>query len=279
MHDANHGAFSRHRWLNQALAYTSDALGASSWLWRVQHNTLHHANTNVAGFDTDIALTPLARLAPSQAWHPWYRAQHIYVWPLYGFMALKNVLVSDLFALLTRRLDTQRLRRPVTAAVVGRVAAGKLVHFGWAIVLPVLFNPWWAVLGVYFACSWVAALMLAVTFQMAHCVDTAEFPGADTGRRGDEFVTHQMRTTCNVDSRLPVVGPLFRWLVGGLDHQVEHRLSPRLPHTVYPVLARRFRRECQLHGVTYRVHPGVWSAIRAHARSLRLMGSPTASAE
>src|SRR5688572_18079622 len=32
MHDANHEAFSRHRWINRTLAYTSDALGASSWL-------------------------------------------------------------------------------------------------------------------------------------------------------------------------------------------------------------------------------------------------------
>ena len=52
MHDANHGAFSRHRFVNRVLAYTSDALGASSWLWRFQHNVLHHGNTNVDGFPT-----------------------------------------------------------------------------------------------------------------------------------------------------------------------------------------------------------------------------------
>ena len=71
----------------------------SSWLWRFQHNTLHHGNTNVVGFDADIALAPFARLAPSQPWHRWYRAQHIYIWPLYGFLALKNLLVSDVVAL------------------------------------------------------------------------------------------------------------------------------------------------------------------------------------
>ncbi|MBI5089610.1 MAG: fatty acid desaturase, partial [Actinobacteria bacterium] len=64
MHDANHGSFSRRRWLNRALSYTSDGLGASSWLWRIQHNSLHHGNTNVEGRDTDIAIAPFARLAP-----------------------------------------------------------------------------------------------------------------------------------------------------------------------------------------------------------------------
>ncbi len=118
MHDANHESFSTRRWLNRLLAYTSDALGASSWLWRFQHNTLHHGNANVVGVDADIALSPLARLAPSQAWHRWYRAQHVYIWPLYGFLALKNLLVSDTVALVTRRLDSQPLRQHVRPAVI-----------------------------------------------------------------------------------------------------------------------------------------------------------------
>ncbi|MDH4362931.1 MAG: acyl-CoA desaturase [Acidimicrobiia bacterium] len=272
LHDANHGSFSRRRWLNRTLSYTADALGTSSWLWRIQHNTLHHGNTNVVGFDTDIALAPLARLAPTQRWRPWYRAQHIYVWPIYGFLAIKNLLISDTVALVTRRIDAQPLRRPVTAAVVARVVAGKLVHVGWAIVLPLLFNPWWAVLAFYLACSWVVGFVLAVTFQLAHCVDRTEFPAADNPRRGDDFVRHQLRTTCDIDSPLPVVGPFYRWIVGGLDHQIEHHLAPRLPHTVYPALAERFREQCRVHGIAYRFHPGVWSAISSHARWLRQMG-------
>lgn len=278
MHDANHGAFSRRRWLNRVLSYTSDALGASSWLWRIQHNSLHHGNTNVVGFDADIALAPFARLAPTQRWRPWYRAQHIYMWPLYGFLAMKNLLVSDVVALATRRMDRQPLRRPVTAAVTARVTAGKLVHVAWAIVIPLLFNPWWAVLTFYLACSWVVGFFLAVTFQLAHCVDIADFPDADSPRRSDDFTAHQLRTTCDIASPLPVVGPVFRWIVGGLDHQIEHHLAPRLPHTVYPTLGRRFREQCRLHGITYRIHPGIWSAVRSHARWLQQMGMPSVPA-
>jgi linoleoyl-CoA desaturase len=128
MHDANHDSFSGHRWLNRVLAYTSDTLGASSWLWRFQHNTLHHGNANVAGFDADIALFPFARLAPSQRWHFWYRAQHVYMWPLYGFLALKNLLVSDLLATITGRLDRQPIRQPRRPSVIARITVGKLAH-------------------------------------------------------------------------------------------------------------------------------------------------------
>jgi linoleoyl-CoA desaturase len=278
MHDANHGAFSRRRWLNRVLACTSDALGASSWLWRIQHNTLHHGNTNVVGSDADIALAPFARLAPTQRWRPWYRVQHVYIWPLYGFLALKNLLVGDVIALTTRRIDRQPLRRPVTSGVVARIATGKLAHLAWAVAVPLAFNPWWAVLAFYLSCSWVVGFVLAVTFQLAHCVDRAEFPDPDNPRRGDDFATHQLRTSCDVASPMPVFGPFFRWIVGGLDTQIEHHLAPRLPHPVYPALARRFRAQCQVHGIAYRLHPGIWPAIRAHGRWLREMGRPAAPA-
>ena len=244
MHDANHDSFSTRRWVNRVLAYSSDALGASSWLWRFQHNTLHHGNANVVGFDADIALAPLARLAPSQPWHRWYRAQHIYIWPIYGFMAVKNLLVSDVVAIVTGRLDNQPIRQRVRPRVVAQILAGKLAHLGWAVVIPLLFNPWWAVLAFYLACSWLVGFLLAVTFQLAHCVDITIMHEAATPRRGDDFVAHQLDTTADIDTPAPVIGAVVRWPVGGLDHQIEHHLAPRLPHTVYPLLADRFRQAC-----------------------------------
>jgi linoleoyl-CoA desaturase len=271
MHDANHGSFSRHRWLNRVLAYTSDGLGASSWLWRIQHNTLHHGNTNVPGFDADLALAPFARLAPGQPWRPWYRAQHVYIWPLYGFLALKNLLVSDLVSLARRRLGDQPLRQPLRVRTVAQIVLGKFAHLAWAVAVPLLCNPWWAVLAFYLACSWLVGFALAVTFQLAHCVDVTAVVEPELPRRGDAFAAHQLRTTADVASRLPVAGHAFRWLVGGLDHQVEHHLAPRLPHTVYPTVARRFRLACDAHGVGYHLHAGIWAALRSHARWLRQM--------
>jgi linoleoyl-CoA desaturase len=275
MHDANHGSFSSRRWANAALSYTADALGASSWLWRFQHNTLHHANANVVGFDADIALAPFARLAPAQPWRPWYRAQHFYLWPLYGFLALKNLFVSDVATLITGRLDQQPLRKRVRPWVVVQVIAGKIAHLAWAVVIPLFFNPWWAVVAFYLTCSWLVGFVLAVTFQLAHCVDITTMHDSTAPRRGDEFVTHQLATTADFDTSIPLLGPLVRWLVGGLDHQIEHHLAPRLPHTVYPLLAKRFRRLCGDHGVAYRLHPTLWSALRSHTRWLRSLSVPT----
>jgi len=273
MHDANHGSFARRRGVNRALSFTSDALGASSWLWRIQHNQVHHANTNVVGHDADIELAPFARLAPSQPWHPRYRFQHLYLWPLYGLMPLKNLLVSDLMTLTTRRLGQQALGRRVTVGVVAEITAGKLLHLVWAVVVPLMFNPWQWVLVAYVACSWLVGFVLAVVFQLAHMVGVAEITDADVPRRGAHRVAQQLRTTVDIASPTPVVGAAFRWIVGGLDHQVEHHLSPGLPHTVYPRVAARFRSACDQHGITHHRHPGIAAAVRSHARWLKAMGS------
>jgi linoleoyl-CoA desaturase len=38
-HDALHGAYSHRPWLNSLLGFSFDALGASSYLWKITHNT------------------------------------------------------------------------------------------------------------------------------------------------------------------------------------------------------------------------------------------------
>ena len=277
MHDANHGAFSSHRWVNRVLAYTSDALGASSYLWRIQHNQLHHGNTNVVGFDADLELAPWARLAPTQPWRPRFRWQHVYIWPLYGFMSLKNLLVSDLLSLVRGRIGDQPLRAPVRARTVCKIVFGKLAHLGWAVVVPLMFNPWWGVLTFYVVCSWLVGFLLATIFQLAHCVDLTEMADPSADRRGNQFEAHQLLTTANVACSVPVVGHLFRWLAGGLDHQIEHHLSPGLPHTAYSDLGAQFKEACRANGITYRLHPGLWPALCSHTRWLRHVGQPTDS--
>ena len=272
MHDANHGSFSSRRWINRLASCSADFLGASSWLWRFKHNRLHHGNTNVDRFDSDIAQEPFARLAPGQQWRPWHRWQHVYLWFLYGFFAIKNVIIGDVRNLVEHRIGKQSLPGKTRRSTVARILAGKVLHLGWAVVVPLMFNPWWKVALFYLCCSWLVGFALAVVFQLAHCVDIAGFPEPDSERRGEDFLAHQLLTTVDIASPMPVVGHAFRWMVGGLDHQIEHHMAPRLPHTVYPMVARRFHALCHDAGVTVRQHTGIWAALRSHTRWLMDMG-------
>jgi linoleoyl-CoA desaturase len=265
MHDANHGAFGKPRAINTTLAFTADVLGASSWFWRHKHNGLHHGNTNVVGVDTDIEQMPFARLAPAQPWKPWHRYQHIYMWPLYGFMAIR-MLLSDVAGLFDRRSSP---RRPTPRDVV-ELVAGKLLHIAWAIAIPMVFHPWWLVLTFYMCCSWTIGLILAVFFQLAHCNDLVGFAEASTPRRGGDFSAHQLETTANVHTS--GISRPVGWLMGGLNHQIEHHLAPGVPHPAYPAMADCVRDVCQRHEIGYHVHPSFWSGIRSHTRWLRQMG-------
>ena len=272
MHDANHGAFGTSIGLNRSLGFSADVLGASSWLWRQKHNLIHHGNTNVVGVDTDIEQMPFARLAPGQPWRPWNRYQHIYIWGLYGFLTVQWMLFADFISLATRRIGSQPLRRGPRRRDVVTMMSGKVLHIGWAVVLPLAYHRWWTVLAFYFASSWLVGFVLAVFFQLAHCVDTTEFAVPSSARRGNDFAAHQLRTTANVALTTPVIGPTIAWLMGGLHHQIEHHLAPGLPHTVYPEMAGGVQRLCLAHDLDYRIHPSLWSALRSHARWLRQMG-------
>src|SRR3954469_6859162 len=67
-HDANHGAYSSSPRVNGAMSVTLDLLGASSYLWRLKHNVMHHTYTNVSGLDEDLeAGGPHPRPAPPPA--------------------------------------------------------------------------------------------------------------------------------------------------------------------------------------------------------------------
>ena len=272
MHDANHGAFSESKALNRVVGYSSDLVGASSWLWRQKHNGLHHANTNVVGIDTDIEQMPFARLAPAQPWRPWHRFQHLYMWPLYGFLTVQWALFSDLATLATRKIGSQPLRRKPKFSDLTMLILGKVLHFGWAVGLPMFFHRWWVVVAFYMSISWCVGFALAVFFQVAHCVDTTTFVSPETPRRGDQFALHQLSTTANVECHTPIIGSFTAWLMGGLHQQIEHHLAPGVPHTAYEVMGKKIRELCEARGISYRTHTSMTAALRSHMRWLRAMG-------
>jgi linoleoyl-CoA desaturase len=269
MHDANHGAFFRTRRLNHLLGWTADvALGISSYAWRVKHNVAHHTYTNVDGYDADITQVPLARLMPMQPRRPWYRFQHLYIWALYCLMVVRWQTAGDLAALRRGSIGHTALRLPRGWDLVG-LLLGKAMFLSWAIVLPLLVYPWWVVLAGYGAMTMIIGLVTATIFQLAHCVEEAEFAApSDIASRRPIWAVHEVETTVDFCPRNRVM----TWVLGGLNYQIEHHLFPRVPHTHYPRIAEIVRRNCEIHGVRYSCQPTLRAALRSHHRHLRALG-------
>lgn len=268
MHDANHGGASSSAWVNRIMSFTIDLMGASSYLWRLKHNVLHHTYPNISGLDPDLESgSPFLRLAPWQPRRARHRFQHLYVWFLYGLFPLQWWFIDDFRELATGRIGTRQFPPPRGRALFTALA-GKVLFVSWAFVLPELLHPGWALLPLWGLAIFTLGNVLAGVFQLAHCVGDAEFhgsPGAAT-----DWAEHQISTTVD----FAPANPLLTWYLGGLNFQVEHHLFPRVCHLHYPALARMVEATCRAHGVRYRCQPSLGGALASNWRWLRKMGSP-----
>lgn len=274
-HDGGHKAYSERRWVNKLTSLTLDLMGGSSYLWDWKHNSLHHTYPNIDGHDDDINVGFLARLSPHQKRLRFHRFQGIYLWLLYGFLAVKWHFFDDFYQIAVGRIGGHPIPRPKGTDLLVFVG-GKVAFFSIAFVIPMLLHPWWAVVGVYALAAFTSGVVLSVVFQLAHCVPDAEFPapieaGAPpTLQMETDWAIHQVQTTVNFarDNRV------LSWFLGGLNYQIEHHLLSRICHVHYPALSKVVKQLCEEFGVRYAEHRTIWSAVGAHFRWLVQMGRP-----
>jgi linoleoyl-CoA desaturase len=278
-HDGGHLAYSRSRWVNRAAAAVLDLLGASSYVWRAKHGVVHHTYTNIEGVDDDIEAGFFARLSPTQPRRAIHRFQHLYMWPLYGLLTAKWFLFDDFANLARGTVGEHPLRRP-RGADLAVFVLGKLAHFSWALLVPVLLLGWAKALIFYVAFSAACGVTLAVVFQLAHCVEEAEFVDPRTHDPSDgplvlDFYAHQLATTIDFAR----ASKLLSWYVGGLNFQAVHHLFPRICHLHYPALAQILADTAAEYGVRYTATETLGAALGSHYRWLRRMGEPTSVLE
>ncbi len=269
-HDGAHAAYSSRNWINQLMAMTLDSIGASSYYWKKTHNIVHHTFTNITGHDGDIDLGILGRLSPHQPWRKFHRLQHMYLWVLYGFISVKWLFFDDFRSFVEQKagaFDVPRPRGWDLAVFVG----GKLLFLSWALVIPMMFHAWYLVLLFVLLAAFVEGLLLSVVFQLAHCVEEAEFPmpPAGTSEMENAWAVHQVETTVNFATRNRAIS----WLTGGLNHQIEHHLFPRICHVNYPAVSEVVKETCRDFGIRYSAHDTFSSALLSHYRWLRQMGN------
>ncbi len=153
---------------------------------------------------------------------------------------------------------------------------GKAIFFSLAFAIPLLLHPLWTVLAVYLVASFVQGVVLSVVFQLAHCVEEAEFPlpEPESGRMENAWAVHQVATTVDFARGSRLVS----WFVGGLNFQIEHHLFPQICHVHYPVLSRLVEKTCREFGLKYVAHESLLDGVASHFRWLRRVGMATTTA-
>ncbi len=271
MHDANHGSYSRKKWVNRYLGKTANLVGAQASMWKVQHNVLHHTYTNVEGADDDIKPpAKLLRFSPHAPHYKIHRFQHLYAWFFYGISTLSWVISKDFVNLFRYRkrglINGKKRFRKELFSLLG----WKAFYFFYILVLPIWLLPvstGFILLG-FVSMHFVTGITLSLVFQTAHVVPQAIFPLPDSsGKMEESWAIHQLRTTANFKTRR-----WFSWFIGGLDHQVEHHLFSNISHIHYPKISKIVARTVKEFNLPYHSLPSFRAAVIAHFRLLKALG-------
>ncbi|MGQ9903482.1 MAG: fatty acid desaturase family protein [Anaerolineae bacterium] len=275
MHDAIHGAYSKHPWINKIMGMTMELLGSSSAFWRQKHNVWHHTYTNIAGLDEDLETNGLLRFSPHDHWKPYHRFQHLYVPFVYSLAGLQWLLFRDFQIYFTGKTDEHHRYPPLSLKEHFIFWGGKITILTILLGLPLLVFPWWQVLIGFLVVMLTIGFALTTIFQLAHVMDEAQFPEpvGDPLHVENEWAIHQVETTVNFAPG----NKILNWYAGGLNFQIEHHLMPHICHIHYPRLSKIVQETCREFGVKYFTYPTWRAAIAGHLRMLKQLGQPPQS--
>ena len=270
MHDGSHGSFSKNKKLNAFAAWSLDFLGGNAFMWNMKHCMIHHSFTNVEGVDDDINVGILMRMNEHQKKFLMHRFQHWYFWFLYMLLYVAWIFYTDYKKYFSGKIGSVPIKKMI-AKDHFIFWSGKIIHAAIYMVIPIIavgFLPWF--IG-FMTMGMVAGLVLSIVFQLAHTVDSTEFPTADidSNKLPDEFAIHQIKTTANFATN----NKFISWMVGGLNFQIEHHLFPKISHVHYPAISRIVRNVCQEFNIPYLEYPTMGKAILAHVNHLKKMGT------
>ncbi len=273
MHDAIHGSYSDKKWVNKIFGGTMYLLGSNVFNWKIQHNYLHHAYTNIEGYDQDINSMGPLRLSQYGPFKKIHKYQYIHAFFFYGLLTLSK-LINDFTQLLDyNKAGITRQYHINTGVEYTKMIIVKIMYLFVFIVLPILFTSftWWQVLTGFFIMHWVAGCILSTVFQMAHVVEGAEQLLPDNkGVIESEWAVYELRSTSDFARN----NLFLNWYLGGLNFQIEHHLFPNISHIHYWKIAPIVERTAKEFGIRYNLKPTFINALHSHIRRLKELGSP-----
>lgn len=269
MHDGGHGSYSQKKWVNECMGYSLNLLGGNIYLWKVKHNSNHHAFTNIEGIDEDIDIRPFLRTSPDQPRKWYHRYQHVYWVLLYCMVYFAWIFIKDFKKYFSGKIADTKFRKMNRREHI-IFWASKIGYLGIFIVLPSLKFGILPVLGGYAVMSVVCGFTLGIVFQLAHVTEgTQVHQVQETGiNQMDDWTVHQLSTTANFSTR----SRLMSWFAGGLNFQVEHHLFPQISHVHYPAINQLVKATCEQYNVRYSEYPTFYSAVRSHVAYLKVVG-------
>ncbi len=234
MHDSGHRAVFSSTRNNDILGYACGGLlGMIFDNWKVRHNA-HHAHPNQEDMDPDMEIPFIAtseeyywKKSPFQRWLVKYQA--FYYFPLGSIVSFSNRLGTITYFLNNR-----------TAGEMWKLAI-YVCGFALLFVSPFVLFSIEKALFVFVLVHVSTGIYLANCFAPNH----KGMPQVENGVP-ISFLEQQVITARNVSG-----GGMTDFLLGGLNHQVEHHLFPNTPRNKLRFLRPHVRRVCEEMGIAY----------------------------
>ncbi len=272
MHDGAHGAYSSKKWANDLAASTMFLLGSNTVNWKIQHNIKHHTFSNVFEHDDDISTKAIIRLCEHAPIKKYHKYQHLYAFPLYGFMTFIR-LFGEVFMLIKFNksgIIKEHNYNPNKELV--KLAITKITYLLVILGLPILLTDFsiWQILIGFAAMHVVAGMIMGTVFQMAHVVEGTQQPLPDNNEIIEtEWMVHQLNTTSDFGRKKS----LLSWYIGGLDFQIEHHLFQNISHVHYPAISKIVESTAKEYGINYNLKGNFSDALVSHYRRLKELGN------
>lgn len=252
MHSGNHASASKSRTWNVVVGLTMNLIGASSKIWRYQHQVSHHMFPNDPHWDKDChSGKPFTRLHPQ---HPVYR------WHWMNAVTTSCMMVG--FSAKWYFSDIGRFFVPVLGAV--KVRIHDITAWDWLGLL--LTKGQWFFLHIYVPYHLHG---LATTLKL-----TALFLGVASYYLGGTFIVNhiqeglisdpkrhwaerQVQASANWAAR----SLFYNWASGGLNHQIEHHIFPSMSIYCYPHIQDVVEKTAKEFGLPYRNYPSFSNAL------------------
>jgi len=278
-HDANHGAASKNFFWNDVLGYGADFIGGSKILWLAQHWT-HHAYTNHASMDPDsFSAEPMLLFndyhpnsVKRMFYHKFQGAYFMLVLSFYWASSVFNPQIIDLkqrgaeFVGIKMENDYIEDRKPLSHFI-------RLLYIFMNCVTPFLHHGLClSALGHIWLMGTVESLFLSTLFACSHNFELVDRDPTKSFRETGEPVCwykSQVETSSTYGSFIA------GYLTGGLNHQVEHHLFPRMCSAWYPYIRPTVQRVCKKHGVRYVYYPWIITNLISLVKYMHAAGNGT----
>jgi linoleoyl-CoA desaturase len=273
-HDAVHGAFSKHKWVNMLLGYTFNLVGASAYSWKLKHNEAHHRYTNIESRDHDIEIDPFMRVSPSRP-HLWiYRWQHYYWALVYMLFSLLIIFVADFLILFQEKKKGYLLGHPFyELCILLGTKAFYIFYIFWIPMTYFNFSSTEVFVG-FITYHLINGLMIGLVFQPSHYFVESLFFDNTEHAPNMNWIGHQLQTTCDLSPN----SAFLSHLIGALNVNVAHHMYPQISHVHYPALAKIIRKQCIKYGITYHAK-SYYQGILSHVQLLKILSEPNQSKE